>query len=460
MNAPLLWIISPLLISGLMLLILNRPWMLKWLGTATALIYSAAAWLLPVGREFRLLFWNLRISEELLVFGRRFILGEVDQALVALLFTISCFWFFILEPADVPPQLIPLGLISTSLILAGFAVEPIFYGALFFAFLALVLVILLSPPGEPSTPGVYRFLIYQLLGVIFVLFASWLGSWIDFDTSQQQLFFRAAVLLGLGFSFLLGLFPFSSWISMVAERNHPFSAAYVFNIYLLGGFIFALRFLNEPGWLQGTLTLREPMQLAGMVMVGLGAVTAVFSNHLGRIMAAAVFVEVGRSLAALSLPGSGTLLYFSFLIIQMLALGVWGLSLTLLRSVVVDMRLSSLAGAGRQWPILSFGVLVGLFTLAGLPFLGGFPHYWSFSSQLTENGLWLPAWYFIGSFGLIVSGLRSFSWLARKSGEEKVFQVGNLLSHVIILGISLLLLTVGLFPGVIVSWASRVAAVF
>ncbi len=458
MSSPLIWIVLPILLSGLMLPLLNRPAFLKWFGTGAALIFAVSAWLLPIDAEARILFWDLSVSDQLMVFGRSFILSRSDLDIVGLLFLMCFFWFFIMDPGWVPIQLVPLGLTGAGLIISGFAVEPIFYGALFFAFLALIFVVLFSPPGEQPTPGVFRYLIYQTLGIIFVLFASWLGSWVDFDAGDQTLYYRAALMLALGFSFLLAIFPFSSWVLMVAEKNHPFLAAFVFNVSFFGVFLFGLRFIVEPGWLQGYLTIPEPLQFAGILMVGVGGITAVFSNHLGRIMAAAVIIDIGRSLAAVSLVRDGFPLYFSFLMIQMLSLGTWGLSLSLLRQVVPDLGFSSITGAGRQWPTVALGILIGHFSLAGLPFLGGFPYYWSLGTLLDTQPFWISGWLYLGSFGLIISGIRVFSQLAKKSGEEMVFIVGKPFLHWVTLGISLLLVGIGLFPRVVISWMGLLAA--
>ncbi len=233
MSTPLLWILIPLLISGIFLFFMNQKRILKWAGTIVSLSLAALAAVLPINQ---VLFWELRVSDELLVFGRRFVLSEPDRPVVILFFLLCAFWFFILDPKTVPIQVIPLGLAGTALILTAYAVEPIFYGALFFAVLALINVVLLSPPGQEPTQGVLRFLVFQILGMLFILFAAWLASWIDLNSGDQLLLTRSLVILALGFSFLLAIFPFISWIPMVTEKNHPFLTGFVLNTYLLGYF--------------------------------------------------------------------------------------------------------------------------------------------------------------------------------------------------------------------------------
>ncbi|MCJ7735357.1 MAG: hypothetical protein MUP11_12520, partial [Anaerolineales bacterium] len=299
MSTPILWILFPLLISGISLFFMRYRKILKWGGMGISLVLALSAVILPVNETFNLLFWEVKISDQLLVFGRRFILSSADQPVVILLFAILFFWLLILDLNIVPMQFFPFSLAGITLILTAYAVDPIYYGALFFAFLALINVILLSPPGEEPTPGVLRFLIYQILGMLFILFAAWLASWIDLNSGDQVMLGRSLLILALGFSFLLSVFPFLSWIPMVGEENHPFVTGFVFNTYFLGIFLFGSRFITEGGWLVQGVNLQNPLQLAGAIMLGFGGILAVFSKHLGRLLGAVVIAEIGRSLLAL-----------------------------------------------------------------------------------------------------------------------------------------------------------------
>jgi NADH:ubiquinone oxidoreductase subunit 2 (subunit N) len=459
LSTPLLWILVPLLISGIFLFITNQQRIVKWAGTIVSLSLAALAAVLPINKVFNYLFWELRVSDELLVFGRRFVLSEADRPIVVLFFLLCTFWFIILDPKIVPIQVIPLGLAGTALILTAYAVEPIFYGALFFAFLALINVVLLSPPGQEPTQGVLRFLVFQILGMLFILFAAWLASWIDLNSGDQLLLARSLVILALGFSFLLAIFPFISWIPMIAEKNHPFVTGFVLNTYLLGVFLFALRFITEAGWFGTNINIQQPLQIAGAMTLGFGGLLAIVSKHLGRMMAAVIISEIGRSLLAISLFLSGFPLFFAFVIVQALALGVLSLSLTHLRQGVSSFSYDSAAGAARQWPIISSGILVGYFTLAGLPLFAGFPLYWALGSSLRLFPLWINVLYTFGVLGLIVGGVRILATLTRNSGEEKVLIIGNPFYRALILAVNVSLVLLGLFPQVVLQAAQSITKI-
>ena len=451
MNTPTLWIILPLLLSGIFLFLLNRQRILKWTGTVISLTLAGLAAVLPINQLFNFLFWELRVSEEMLIYGRRFVLSDPDRPIVILVFVLCAFWFLILDPKNDPIQVIPLGLAGTVLILTAYAVEPIFYGALFFAFLALIDVVLLSPPGNKPTRGVMRFLIFQILGILFILFAAWLASWIDLNTGDQLLFVRSLVILALGFSFLLAIFPFTSWIPMVTEMNHPFLAGYVLSTYLVGVFLFGLRFVTEAGWFDQNINIQGALQIAGIIMLCYGGGLAIVSKHLGRMMAAVVISDIGRSLLAISLFLSGFPLFFSLVIIQSIAIGVWSLSLSHLRKVVRSLSFDDVIGAARQWPIISLGILAGYFTLAGLPLLAGFPIFWVLGSSLRLYPSWMVLWFVFGSIGLIIGGLRTLAVLTKNSGEEAVLILGSSFYRAVIVTITAVLILLGLFPQVLFS---------
>ncbi|MCD6426357.1 MAG: hypothetical protein J7L35_12750 [Anaerolineales bacterium] len=449
MSTPLIWILLPMLAAGTSLFFLRYRYILRWSGLGFGLILVVSGLVLPINEVFKFLFWEVKLSEQLLIFGRRFILSGADRPIVILLFSLWLFWLLIMDPKLVPAQFIPLSLAGICLILTAYSVEPIFYGALFFAFLALIYVVLLSPPGKEPTPGVLRFLIFQILGMLFILFAAWLASWIDLNSGNQVMLARSLLILALGFSFLLSIFPFISWISMVSERNHPFLSGYIFNTYFLGVFLFGTRFILEGGWIGQGLDIQLPFQLAGVIMLSSGGLIAIFSKHLGRLMGAVIIAEIGRSLLAISLFQAGFPIYFGMVILQSISLGVWSISLTQLQQGIHDLDFQSAAGAARLWPVITSGLLLGYFTLAGVPLLGGFPIYWALGSGLSFYPLWINSIFVLSTLGLVYGGLRLLGVLTKNAGEESILILAAPSYRYLILGLNVLLVLIGFLPQLI-----------
>jgi len=456
MSSPILWIFLPLLISGILLIFTSRPITLKWVGSGTSFLLAMSGLILPINEEFHLLFWDITISDQLLVFGRRFILGASDRPIVVLLFLIGAYWFLLLEPKIVPTQTVPLGLGGIVLIITAYAVDPLFYGALFFAFLALIYVVLLTPPGTSPTPGVLRFLIFQILGILFILFAAWLASWIDINSDDQLLLSRSILILGLGFSFLLAIFPFISWVSMIAETNHPFTVGFVFDTYFLGVLLFGSRFITEGGWIAQGVSLGGAFQFAGVLMLGVGGILAVFTKHLGRLTASLTLAEIGRSLLAMSLFQAGFPIFFSMVIIQVIALGIWSLSLSHLLNLSGSLDFESAKGSLWQWPVTTSGMLIGFFSLAGLPLLAGFPIYWSLGSGLSFYPLWISVSYLTASAGMVIGGLRLFSLVTKKDPVENVLIAGSQFYRYLLLVLNLILILLGFIPQALISLSQTI----
>lgn len=446
MSTAFLWIIVPLLAAGSAIFFLRYRNLLRWSGLGFGVVLVTSAIALPINETFKFLFWELKLSNQLFIFGRRFILSVADRPIVILLFSLWLFWILIMDTKLVPTQFIPLSLAGVCFILIAYSVEPIFYGALFFAFLALIYVVLLSPPGKEPTPGVLRFLIFQILGMLFILFAAWLASWIDLNSGNQVMLARSLLILALGFSFLLSVFPFISWISMVGERNHPFLSGFIFNSYFLGVFLFGTRFILEGGWIGQGVNIQVPLQLAGVIMLGFGGFMAIFSKHLGRLMGAVIIAEIGRSLLAISLFQAGFPIYFGMVILQSLSLGTWSISLTQLQQGIYDLDFQSVSGAARLWPVISSGLLLGYFALAGVPLLGGFPIYWALGSGLSFFPLWINIIFVLSTLGLVFGGLRLLGVLTENAGEESILILGEPFYRYLILGLNFLLILIGFFP--------------
>jgi NADH:ubiquinone oxidoreductase subunit 2 (subunit N) len=176
-------------------------------------------------------------------------------------------------------------------------------------------------------------------------------------------------------------------------------------------------------------------------------------------MGAVIISEIGKSLLAISLFLMGFPIYFGLVIIQSLALGLWSVSVSNLGLVLVDLDYGSVAGAARQWPVISSGFLVGYFSLTGLPFLAGFPLYWALGSGHSSSPLWVNAWLVLGAIGTLVGGIRALGALTLDSGEENVLILGSRFQRGIIILLNGILLILGLFPRGLLSITQRITEI-
>jgi NADH:ubiquinone oxidoreductase subunit 2 (subunit N) len=136
---------------------------------------------------------------------------------------------------------------------------------------------------------------------------------------------------------------------------------------------------------------------------------------------------------------------------------LWSLSLSILRVLSGDFSFQKVEGAWWQWPLVSSGIILGYFCLAGLPPLAGFPIYWALGSGLSNVSLSLALIYAATSSGYIIGGLRLISVLAKNSGEEFVLLPGQPFYRYVILVLMVGLILLGIFPGFLFEIAQSIS---
>lgn len=447
MSAPILWIVLPAVLSAGLIFLQRRRIVSVVISVLSALLLAGLAWAFRIGEVISLGPWDFVIDAQLVILGRSFIIDNGDRAKLILFFLAIAFWFFGTLAIDVSGLFIPMGLGIVAILSASLAVDPFIFAPLLIMMAILLSVLVLVPWGQSVSPGVLRYLIYQTLGMIATLMAGWFLTRIVPESGNLQGMVRAAIFLGFGFICLLGVFPLHSWIPMLAKQTPPYVAAFVFSALLSVGTMLGLDFLNRFVWLEESLEALEILRFFGVVTVVAGGFWTAFQRDFGSMLGYAVVVEIGRTLMAIGLP-AGQALSYTLLLPRVLSLGVWALSLTVLRPHVESFHYRAVQGMGRRFPILGAGIVFSHFSLAGLPLLAGFPVYLTLWAQLSAQESFSAFWAVLGSVGLMVGGLRSLAVLVM--GPEEFSRLPEDQSHVfaqvlIVLGVGMLFL-VGLFP--------------
>jgi hypothetical protein len=107
----------------------------------------------------------------------------------------------------------------TGLMVASLAVEPFLYAALFIEMAVLLAIPLLTSIYSPPGRGIVRFLIYQTLAMPFILVTGWLLAGVEASPGDLALAAQSTSMLGLGFAFLLAVFPALQLGTHVVGRN-------------------------------------------------------------------------------------------------------------------------------------------------------------------------------------------------------------------------------------------------
>jgi formate hydrogenlyase subunit 3/multisubunit Na+/H+ antiporter MnhD subunit len=412
MSAPLLWIIIPTAVGALALTV-NHQRILALVGGGLAILLALIALVVPVDQAFQLGNLSLKIAPSIEILGRRLVLDSADAPLLAIFYGLIAMWLFGGEVTDTAHRLVPFGLMIAGLLVASIAVEPFLYAAILIELAILLAVPLLLPLDQTPGPGLMRFLIYQTLGMPFILFAGWLLAGVEASPGDLELAIQSATILGMGFSFLLAIFPLYTWLPMLAEEASPYVLGFLFWVIPTSTIIFGMSFLDRYSWLRTSEQLSQVMAVGGLLMVVTGGLWSAFQRNLVRQMAYAVIAEIGFNLLAFSLPLEKAVeTVFLLIIPRSLALLIWAMSLTHMSEHVNPLRFRDVKGLAHFHPITTTGIILAHLSVAGFPLLAGFPVRLALWEGLASQSLGIAFWFLIGILGLLTGATRTLAVLA------------------------------------------------
>lgn len=460
MNAPTIWIIAPAFIAILLLAIRNQR-ALSIIGGVVAILLAIAAQFVPIEEAFRLGALSIKIDSSLAVFGRILEIKPAEGSLLAIIYGATALWFFGAEASKTALRIVPYGLLITAFMVASIAVEPFLFAALFIELAVLLAVPLLARIDQPPGRGIVRFLIYQTLAMPFILFSGWLLAGVEASPGDIALATQSASMLGLGFAFLLAVFPFYSWIPLLMEETQPFIVGFLLWILPTITIIFGAGFLDRYSWLRTSPQLATTLQSVGLLMIVTGGLWAATQRHLGRIMAYSSVAETGFSILALSLdPRLGIPILFLQLPARALGLAVWSLSLTVIKDRAETLRFGAVRGLLRSVPFASAGLVLASLSTSAFPLLAGFPARLALWESLSRVSLGAALWLGIGIIGLLTSSFRTMAVLSMAE-EYTSWELREDWLQGIMLGLGMIgLFILGLFPQFVQYFLSNLPAMF
>lgn len=460
MNAPTIWIIAPAALAILLLFIPNQR-VLSILGGTMAVALALIAQFVPIETAMQVGSFSLKIDSTLSILGRALIILPNEGPLLALIYGAASLWLFGAEASNTAPRIVPLGLMIIALMVASIAVQPFLFAALFIEMAILLSIPLVTSIYSPPGRGVMRFLIYQTLAMPFILLAGWLLVGVETSPGDLALAAQSATMLGLGFAFLLAIFPLYNWVPMLVEETSPFIAGFLFWLLPTITIIFGAGFLDRYSWLRSSPDLIIALRFTGLLMIVTGGLFAAFQRNLGRIMAYGSIAETGFSILALSLD-SRLGIPILFLLIPARALGtaVWSLSLTVIKEHSETMRFGTSRGILRITPFAGIGIILATLSTGAFPLLAGFPARLALWEGLSRDSINAALWMGIGIIGLLVSAFRSLAVISMAE-EYTSWQPRESLTQMIMLGLGMIgLFILGLFPQTIQFFLNNLPAMF
>ena len=460
MNAPTIWIIAPAFAAILLFSIRNQR-VLSMLGGLLTVMLALTAQFIPIGEALNFGSYSFKIESSLDVLGRVLRILPAEGSLLAVIYGATALWFFGAEASGTATRIVPYGLLITTLMVASLAVEPFLYAALFIELAILLAVPLLTSIYRPPGRGVVRFLIYQTLAMPFILLSGWLLAGVEASPGDIALATQSASMLGLGFAFLLAIFPFYNWIPMLMEEAPPFIVGFLLWILPTITIIFGAGFLDRYSWLRSSPQLAVALQYGGLLMIVTGGFWAATQRHLGRILAYTSIAETGFSILALSLdPRLGIPILFLLIPARALGLAVWSLALTVIKDHADSLHFSAVRGSLRSFPFAGSALVLASLSTSAFPLLAGFPARLALWENLARVSLPAALWMGIGIVGLLTGSFRSLAVLSM-ADEYTSWELHEDWLQGIMLGLGMIgLLILGIFPQFVQYFLSDLPTMF
>ncbi len=226
------------------------------------------------------------------------------------------------------------------------------------------------------------------------------------DSSEYALTFGIVFIL-VGLAFKISAVPFHMWAPDVYEGSPTTVTLFFTMVPKIAALTVFIRFLYVP-----FLNLIEQWQMIivflSIASMLFGAVAAIGQKNIKRLIAYSSISHIGYTLAGVaSATNDGIQSSVIYLIIYILMnLGLFSCLLMLKRNDNYYENIDDLSGLSKNHPILSFSLLIILFSLAGIPPLAGFfAKFYVFKAVIEQS------MYFLAIVGLLSTVIAAFYYL-------------------------------------------------
>ena len=225
------------------------------------------------------------------------------------------------------------------------------------------------------------------------------------QSSLSSIFGIIFIIVGLAFK--ISAVPFHMWAPDVYEGSPTSITSFFSVVPKVAALSVIIRFLYVPfssvidQWQMIIIFL----SLSSMI---LGAVAAIGQNNIKRLMAYSSISHMGFALAGLAVGSvEGIQSSISYICIYItMNLGIFGCIFMMKRKNIYYENISDLSGLSKKHPLLSFGLLIFLFSLAGIPPLAGFfAKFYIFMAVIKFK------MYFLAIIGLLSTVVSAFYYL-------------------------------------------------
>jgi proton-translocating NADH-quinone oxidoreductase chain N len=339
----------------------------------------------------------------------------------------------------------------------------------FWEIMAVNSYFLITFGGERSEKVALKYIFISIVGSAFLIFSLSLIfsqahslNFLDVanfvKTADSNLMKFIFVLSMVCFAIKSGIVPFHTWVpDTYQEAYSPTSALFSSLLSKVGLFaLLRLIFVFVPvlNFIQTILIL------LAIVSMLLGNILALFEQDLKRLLAFSSIAHIGYILFAISLftensLSAGLLHMINHAVVKVLLFLIAGTCLFL----TGKKKIEDMSGIGRINKIFGFGIIVGVFTIMGLPGLPIFMSEFQIVLAGLEAGYFIPV--FILVFNILLSAVyyvRILRELVIKKPHDKVIKQIPIALQLSILILILICILLGLYPGFAIDFNKAVIA--
>ena len=225
------------------------------------------------------------------------------------------------------------------------------------------------------------------------------------EVNTGTIFAMVFVLVGLAFK--VSAVPFHMWTPDVYQGS-PTSVTSFFSVVpKIAGLAVFIKFMYIPFYeiLNQWQTILVFISIASMI---LGAVAAIGQNNIKRLIAYSSIGHIGYAIAGIA---AGTengfrnaIIYIT--IYSIMNIGAFAFILSMKRGQKYIEEINELSGSSKNHPLMSLGLLLILFSLAGIPPLAGFFAKFYIFMAVIESGMFTLA-----LIGLITTVISAFYYI-------------------------------------------------
>ncbi len=266
------------------------------------------------------------------------------------------------------------------------------------------------------------------------------------------------VFVVVGLAFKLGAVPFHMWVPDIYHGAQTPVTLYIGAAPKIAAFAMVMRLLVD-GMEALHVDWQQMLSILAVLSLALGNVVAIAQTNIKRMLAYSTISHVGFLLLGIIAAGPDgySAAMFYVLIYALMSTGAFGMIILLSRAGFEADTLDDFRGLNERSKWYAFMMLLIMFSMAGVPpTVGFFAKLWVLEAVLNADMVWLAAVAVLFSVVGAYYYIRIVKLMYFDKAEDDTRIVADIDLKVVVSANGILMLVLGLFPGMLMAVCQRV----